>query len=97
MLMMKRSSEELHGLLYETAKQAADQIEANLRQKTADFQRFKHFTPIDTQVTVLTYHELYQKPQIDLVNRKSSALSTMHSPTEVNLEIVIFQRKLSRS
>lgn len=60
-LMMKRSSEELHGLLYETAKQAADQIEANLQQKTADFQRFKHFTPIDTQVTVLTYHELYQK------------------------------------
>ncbi|AWI37261.1 M20A subfamily peptidase [Bacillus safensis FO-36b] len=60
-LMMKRSSEELHGLLNETAKQAADQIEANLRQKTADFQRFKHFTPIDTQVTVLTYHELYQK------------------------------------
>ena len=60
-LMMKRSSEELHGLLYDTAKQAAVQIEANLRQKTAEFQRFKHFTPIDTSITVLTYQELYQK------------------------------------
>ncbi|AMM89491.1 hypothetical protein UP15_11050 [Bacillus pumilus] len=60
-LMMNRSSEELHGLLYETAKQAAAQIEANLKQKTAAFQRFKHFTPIDTNITVLTYHELYEK------------------------------------
>ncbi|MFP3394572.1 hypothetical protein SB782_38010, partial [Brevibacillus sp. SIMBA_076] len=50
-LMMKRSSEELHGLLYDNAKQAAVQIEANLRQKTAEFQRFKHFTPIDTSIT----------------------------------------------
>ena len=42
-LMMNRSSEELHGLLYDTAKQAADQIEADLKQKTAEFQRFKPF------------------------------------------------------
>ncbi|MGE6629418.1 M20/M25/M40 family metallo-hydrolase [Bacillus sp. NPDC077027] len=60
-LMMKRSSEELHGLLYETAKQAAIQIVADLKQKTTEFQRFKHFTPIDTSITVLTYQELYQK------------------------------------
>ncbi|MFS2245894.1 M20/M25/M40 family metallo-hydrolase [Bacillus sp. A31] len=60
-LMMNRSSEELHGLLYDTAKRAADEIEANLKQKTVEFQRFKPFTPIDTKITVLTYHELYQK------------------------------------
>ncbi|MDM5298638.1 M20/M25/M40 family metallo-hydrolase [Bacillus pumilus] len=60
-LMMKRSSEELHGLLYETAKQAAVQIQTKLKQKTAEFQRFQQFTPIDSSITVLTYHELYQK------------------------------------
>ncbi|MFS0656318.1 M20/M25/M40 family metallo-hydrolase [Bacillus sp. 179-C3.3 HS] len=60
-LVMQRSSEQLHGLLYETAKQAAVQMEDDLRQKTTAFQRFTHFTPIDTHITVLTYRELYQK------------------------------------
>ncbi|MFO6496117.1 MULTISPECIES: M20/M25/M40 family metallo-hydrolase [Bacillus] len=60
-LTMKRSAEELHQLLMDTAKKAAANIKANMERKALDFQRFAAFTPIERTISVLTFGELWDR------------------------------------
>ncbi|MEC4202145.1 M20/M25/M40 family metallo-hydrolase [Bacillus sp. AAVF1] len=61
-LMMERSAAELHHmLLLDTAKEAAANIQTNIERKTAEYQRFEAFTPMNPTVSVLTFEELWNK------------------------------------
>ncbi|MCZ0067585.1 M20/M25/M40 family metallo-hydrolase [Bacillus sonorensis] len=60
-LMMKRSASELHSMLLDTAKKAAINIKTNMEQKVLDYQRFDAFTPIERNISVMTFEELVER------------------------------------
>lgn len=60
-LMMKRSAAELHSMLLDTAKKAAINIKINIEHKTRDYQRFDAFTPIERNISVMTFEELWNR------------------------------------
>ncbi len=80
-LMMERSAAELHHMLLDTAKEAAANIQTNIERKTAEYQRFEAFTPMNPTVSVLTFEELWNKAKEKAGKSRRSAYSTLHLPT----------------
>ncbi|MDA1474950.1 M20/M25/M40 family metallo-hydrolase [Bacillus changyiensis] len=62
-LTMKRSADELHQMLLNTAKQAAIHVQTIVEEKTVDYQRFGNFTPIKRHIRVLAFEELWDRAQ----------------------------------
>jgi len=59
--MMNRSLKELHEMLCEKAKQAAEEIEKTYQQRQKAFQKYVQFQKKDVKVNVFTYQQLLQK------------------------------------
>lgn len=60
-LMMNRSLKDIHTLLFQTAVQAAEQIERTYRVREKSFRTKVQFSPRPTAVSVFTYQQLLQK------------------------------------
>lgn len=61
LLMMNRSLDSLHQLLYETACKAAKQIEQTYKKREEQFRSKVPFEPRNRKVSVFTYQQLLQK------------------------------------
>ena len=78
---MQRSAAELHRMLLDTAREAAANIQTNIERKTAEYQRFEAFMPINPAVSVLTFEKLWNKAQEKPGSPRRNASSTLHLRT----------------
>lgn len=89
-LSMKRSASELHQMSLKTAEQAAEEITANIRKKTQDFQQFESFTPMERAVSVLTFDELIARAKKRAGNSETERVLNYAFANRGDLETGIF-------
>lgn len=94
-LMMQRSAAELHRMLLDTAREAAANIQTNIERKTAEYQRFEAFMPINPAVSVLTFEKLWNKAQEKAGKPEAERILNFAFANRGSLETATFQRKSS--